>query len=91
MREKTDQDTAEKRIASRYKKLHIPIVELVQALQDAIPSEVTLGEKVVFKQMNGYIEVATTLKPRTLVLEDGQRKFTLIIEEISPSSVIGDR
>jgi len=75
-------DAAERRIAKRYHKLHAPIVELVQALQDAIPPGTVLGEKIELKQMDGHIDVAMTCRPVRLVLEDGTRRFTLIIEQI---------
>ena len=80
-RAKINQEVAERRIAKRYHKLHIPIVELVQALQDAIPNGTVLGERIELKQVDGHIDVAMTLMPIRFVLNDGQRKFTLIIEE----------
>lgn len=80
-RAKVNQEVAERRIAKRYHKLHTPIIELVQALQDAIPSGMVLGERIELRQVDGHIDVAMTLKPTRLVLNDGQRKFTLIIEE----------
>lgn len=82
-RARVNPEVAERRIAKRYHKLHAPIVELVQALQDAIPSGATLGERIELKQMDGHIEVAMKLKPVRLVLEDGNRRFTLVIEELS--------
>lgn len=81
-RVKVNPEVLEKRITKRYHKLHAPIVELVQTLQDAIPPGTVLGERIELKQMNGHIEVAMTLKPMRLVLEDGERRFTLVIEEL---------
>lgn len=80
-RAKVNKEVAEKRIAKRYHKLHAPIVELVQALQDAIPPGAVLGERIELTQADGHIEVAMTLKPVRLVLNDGERRFTLCIEE----------
>lgn len=82
MRPRPTRQVAEEQIAAKYHKLHTPIVELVQALQDAIPAETALGSKVELTQIDGYIEVATTLVARQLVLNDGTRKFTLVIEEV---------
>lgn len=82
-RSKINPEVVERRIAKRYRKLHVPIVELVQALQDAVPSGTVLGERIELKQMDGHIDVAMTLKPTHLVLNDGERRFTLIIEEIA--------
>lgn len=84
MRARPTPQAAERRIASKYHKLHTPIVELVQALQDAIPPETALGSKVELTQIDGHIEVATTLTARRLVLNDGTHRFTLIIEPSHP-------
>lgn len=81
-RAKINQEMSERRIAKRYHKLHAPIIELVQALQDAIPPGAVLGERIELKQVNGHIEVAMKLKPVRLVLEDRSRRFTLVIEEL---------
>lgn len=82
-RAKVNPEVAERRIAKRYHKLHTPIVELVQTLQDAIPPGTVLGERIELKQMDGHIDLAMTLKPMRLVLEDGERRFTLVIEDLS--------
>lgn len=79
-RAKVNKDVAEQRIVKRYHKLHAPIVELVQALQDAIPLGAVLGERIELTQADGYIDVAMTLRPVRLVLDDGERRFTLCIE-----------
>lgn len=81
MRTRPSKQVAEGRIAKRYHKLHTPIVELVQALQDAIPPGAVLGERIELTQVEGHIDVAMTLKPVQLVLNDGERRFTLVIEE----------
>lgn len=81
-RARVNSEVAEKRIVKRYHKLRAPITELVQALQDAIPPGTVLGERIELTQVNGHIDVAMTLKPTQLTLNDGQRRFTLIIEEI---------
>lgn len=82
MRTRPTPQVAERRIAAKYHKLHTPIVELVQALQDAIPPATALGSNVELKQIDGHIEVATTLAARRLVLNDGTHRFTLTIEEL---------
>lgn len=82
MRTRPTPQAAERRIAAKYHKLHTPITELVQALQDAIPPETALGGKVELTQIDGHIEVATTLTARQLALNDGVHRFTLTIEEL---------
>lgn len=82
-RAKVNREVAERRIAKRYHKLHVPIIELVQALQDAIPAGSVLGERIELTQVDGHIEVAMRLKPVRLVLNDGNKRFTLMIEDMS--------
>lgn len=81
MRNQLSKEAGEAKLLKRYHSLYAPIVELVQLLEDIIPPGAVLGDKIELTQVDGYIEVATTLKPRTLVLNDGKRKFTLTIEE----------
>jgi len=82
MRKPLTPQAAERRIASKYHRLHTPIVELVQALQDAIPPGTALGGTVELTQIDGHIQVATTLTARQLVLNDGAHRFTLTIENV---------
>ena len=81
MRARPTPQAAERRIAAKYHKLHVPIVELVRALQDALPPGTALGSMVELTQIDGHIEVATTLTARRLILNDGTHRFTLTIEE----------
>lgn len=83
MRTRPTPQVAERRIAAKYHKLHTPIVELVQVLQDAIPPETALGGTVELTEVDGHIEIATTLTARRLVLNDGTHRFTLMIEEVA--------
>lgn len=45
-RAKVNPEVLENRITKRYHKLHAPIVELVQALQDAIPPGTVLSDEL---------------------------------------------
>ena len=82
MRAKPPNSVIESRIAKRYHRLHQPIIELVQALQDAIPQGMELGERVELTQVDGYINIDTKARPVELVLNDGQQIFSLKIKQI---------
>jgi hypothetical protein len=82
MRTQVSKERAESRVVSRYHKLHVPLIELIQSLQDLVPPGMVLGNKVELTQVDGYIEISHTAKPVQLVLNDGTRKFMLTIEEV---------
>lgn len=87
MRKNPPKDVIESRIAKRYHKLHDPIIELLQALQDAIPDGTTIGDKVTLTQLNGYIEINCNAKPVELVINDGKQEFTLKIKKLKGNNV----
>jgi hypothetical protein len=82
MRNQLSKEAGEAKLLKRYHRLYTPIVELIQTLEDIIPPGAVLGDKIELSQVDGYVEVATTLKPRILILNDGKRRFRLVIEEI---------
>ena len=82
MRAQVNKERAESRVVNRYHKLHIPLIELIQSLQDLVPEGTVLGEKVELTQIDGYLQISHTAKPIKLVLNDGSRKFMLTIEEV---------
>lgn len=79
MRTKPPKQALEARIAKRYHRLYKPIIELVQALQDAIPQGMELGDRIELTQSNGYITIDTKARPVELVINDGKHIFTLKI------------
>lgn len=83
MRKAINKDVMYARIAKRFHRLHQPLVDMIQCLQDAVPSTTVLGS-VELTQTNGYINISYTakpIKPIKLVINDGKRKFTLKMEE----------
>lgn len=82
MRKQVNKERAESRVVSRYHKLHTPLIELVQSLQDLVPQGMVLGDKVELAQIDGYLEISHTAKPVRLVLNDGSKKLTLTVEEV---------
>lgn len=82
MRTRPNKDVAETRIVKRFHKLHKPIVELVQSLQDLVPQGMELGDTVELTQVDGHIRIAYGARPVELVLNDGNHKFSLKIQEV---------
>ena len=82
MRSKPNKSVAEARIVKRFHRLHTPIVELVQSLQDLVPEGMELGDKVELTQIDGHIKIAYGARPVELVLNDGKCTFSLKIQEL---------
>jgi hypothetical protein len=81
MRKKVNQSMAEARMVKRYHRLHTPLIELIQSLEDLTPDGLRLGDKVELTQTEGHINVVYIAKPVEIVINDGVRRFTLKIEE----------
>ncbi len=77
MRKRPNQDVIAARIAKRYHRLHDPIVELVQCLQDSIPQGMELGDRVVLEQKDGQIQIICKMRPIEIVIVDGNNEYSL--------------
>ena len=81
MRTPVNKERAESRVVSRYHKLHTPLIDLIQSLQDLVPQGMTLSGTVELTQVDGYIEISHAAKPIQLVINDENRRLTIIMEE----------
>ena len=86
MRTQVNKERAESRVVNRYHKLHTPLVELLQSLQDLVPQGMTLSDTVELTQIEGYIEISQKAKPIRLVINDKSRRLTILMEERRPNS-----
>lgn len=76
------QDAAEQRVLRRYERLHKDLIALVDALYKTEPTGNWI-EKVSFKtKKDGKIQVGYKVRPTELMIEDGNRRFRLKIEEL---------
>lgn len=81
MRARVSKHIAEYRVVKRYHRLYVPLIELIQSLQDLAPNGMQISEKVELEQGEGYVSVSYTTKPIELIIIDGKKKFTLKVEE----------
>lgn len=72
---------AEYRVAKRYRRLYVPLIELIQSLQDLAPNGMQISEKVELERTDGFINISYSTKPVELTIIDGKKKFTLKVEE----------
>lgn len=81
MRARVSKHMAEYRVVKRYHRLYMPLIELIQSLQDLAPNGAQISEKVELEQGDGFVSVSYTTKPIELIIVDGKRRFVLKIEE----------
>lgn len=78
MKTPPSKERAESRVVNRYHELHVPLIELIDALQDLEPGgtvveDVRIGRSESDKQIR--IEYAT--RPVTLMITEDDKAFTL--------------
>lgn len=75
-------EAAERRILRCYEQLHKDLIALVDALYKTEPTGNWI-EKVSFKtKKDGKVQVGYRVRPTELMIEDGQRRFKLKLEEL---------
>lgn len=82
MKAPVDKFTAETRVVSKYHKLYVPLVELVDALQNLELGGTLVDEAKFTNKKDGGIRVAYKARPVRMVIVDGKRKFTLRVDEL---------
>jgi len=86
MKSNVQKQTAEARVVKKYHKIYVPLVELVQALQDLEPGS-TLIDQAEFTQGDKNLHLEYTAKPVRLMINSENKKFTLIIEELNKDAL----
>jgi len=82
MKSEVSKATAEARVTRKYTKLHTPLMELVNALQNLEPIGTFVDEAEFMKNNEGGIRVTYKARPVQLTIVDGHRKFILRVEEL---------
>lgn len=83
MKSPIDKDTAEIRVMRKYDKAYMALIDLVDALQNLEPNGTLVDEAVFIKKKDGQTRIAYKALPIQLSIDDGQRKFTLRVDEVS--------
>ena len=82
MKSPLDKDTAEIRVIRKYHKLYVPLVELVDALQNLEPGGTLVDEATFTTKEDGHIQIAYKARPVQMVIVDGERKFRVRVDEL---------
>lgn len=81
MRTKPSKERAESRVVSKYHKLHEPLVELIQSLEDLMPNGMQLGDIVELTTKNGELFISSRGRPVRIVVHDKERTMVLEMRE----------
>jgi hypothetical protein len=84
MRSPISKERAESRVVNRYHKLHQPLIELIQSLHDLVPQGMVIGGTIELTQVDGYIEISQNAKPIRLVINDGDKRLTIVMQDKRP-------
>ncbi len=82
MRKRPNQDVIEARVVKRFNRLHEPLLNLVQALQDMAPEGAVLGDKVEFTKLDGHLRIGYGQKPIQIVINDGSYVLEMTIRQL---------
>lgn len=82
MKSPIDKETSEIRVMRKYGKVYIALRELVDALQNLGPGGTLIDEAVFIKEKNGQVKLAYKERPIQLSIDDGQRRFSLRVDEL---------
>jgi hypothetical protein len=81
MKAPISKETAELRVINKYHKLHKPLIELVDALQNLEPGGTLVDDISLINDGNGKIRIAYVAKPIMLTIQESNRAFILRIVE----------
>lgn len=80
MKTQPSKERAESRVVNRYHKLYIPLVELIDSLQDLDPGGTLVDDiKLTQNQADKKILIQYKAHPVKLTIDDGKRAFVLQI------------
>ena len=78
MKTQPSKERAESRVVSRYHKLHKPLIELIDALQDLEPGDTVVEDVRISRSENDkQIHIEYAARPVTLTITEGDRVFSL--------------
>ena len=74
--------TAEARVVNKYHKLYVPLIELVNALQNLEPGGTTVDSVTLTDKPEGHtVQVEYAARPVMLTIKDKDRTFILRVVE----------
>ena len=80
MKTQPSKERAESRVVNRYHKLYVPLIELIDALQDLEPGGTVVDNvRIGRSESDKQVHIEYVAHPITLTVVEGDRTFTLRI------------
>jgi hypothetical protein len=84
MKTPLDKQTAETRVVRKYQKLYVPLIELIDALQNLEPGGTLVDDVVLSRKDKGSVHMEYVARPTMLTIVDGKRTFILrVVEQLA--------
>lgn len=78
MKTPPSKERAESRVVNRYHKLYVPLIELIDALQDLEPSGTVVDDiRIGRSESDKQIHIEYAARPITLTITEDDKVFTL--------------
>ncbi|MFB8276976.1 hypothetical protein [Nocardia colli] len=81
MRKPLPKSVAEQRVAHKYEKLYVPLMELAHAVQDLEPGATTISE-VEFTITDNTMHIEYKAHPFMVTIAKGSRRFSLRMDDL---------
>jgi hypothetical protein len=83
MKQPISKDTAEIRVVRKFEKLYVPLVELIDSLQNLEPGGTLVDDVVLNRKEDGGVHMEYVAKPIMLTVIDKKRRLTLRVVEVN--------
>lgn len=77
MKTQPSKERAESRVVNRYHKLYVPLIELIDSLQDLEPGTVVEDVRIGRSESDKQIHIEYAARPVTLTITEGDKVFSL--------------
>ncbi len=82
MKKRISQKVAEIRAARKFQQLYVPLMELIDRLQDLEPGGTLVDDIVVNRDGQGHIHIEYTAHPISLVVKDKDKALILRVLDV---------
>ncbi|MGV9676441.1 hypothetical protein ACWDSJ_14285 [Nocardia sp. NPDC003482] len=77
MRKRISQKVAEIRAARKFQQLYVPLMELIDRLQDLEPGGTLVDDIIIDRDKQGHVHIEYTAHPISLVIKDKDKALIL--------------
>ena len=70
-------------MTNRFRKLWLPLTELLECLQDLEPHDTPVTDVAITRKPEGGVSIAYHAHPARLVVIDNGKRYTLLVEDVN--------